>query len=127
MYFEAVKLLLSRFSDWENCDMYNYISNSSDWGNCLTDAAATHILAQPGRHLPEKKKKKKILCLEMAYSFLWPGPKDSFSIMSRIPSGPGFRHEVLTMDYLVPYQPRNRYYDFVKNQKVKVLWSIFVC
>ena len=22
MYFEAVKLLLSRFSDWENCDMY---------------------------------------------------------------------------------------------------------
>ena len=39
MYFEAVKLLLSRFSDWENCDMYNYISNSSDWENCLTDAA----------------------------------------------------------------------------------------
>ena len=38
MYFEAVKLLLSRFSDWENCDMYNYISNSSDWENCLTDA-----------------------------------------------------------------------------------------
>ena len=39
MYFEAVKLLLSRFSDWENCDMYNYISKSSDWENCLTDAA----------------------------------------------------------------------------------------
>ena len=32
-------LLLSRFSDWENCDMYNYKSNSSDWENCLTDAA----------------------------------------------------------------------------------------
>ena len=32
-------LLLSRFSDWENCDMYNYISNSSDWENCLTDSA----------------------------------------------------------------------------------------
>ena len=34
----AVKLLWSRFSDWENCDKYNYISNSSDWENCLTDA-----------------------------------------------------------------------------------------
>ena len=30
-----------QFSDWENCDMYNYISNSSDWENCLTDAART--------------------------------------------------------------------------------------
>ena len=39
MYFEAVKLLLSRVSDWENCDKYNYISNSSDLENCLTDAA----------------------------------------------------------------------------------------
>ena len=42
VYFEAVKLLLNRFSFWENCDIYNYISNSSDssvWENCLTDAA----------------------------------------------------------------------------------------
>ena len=32
-------MLLSRLSDWENCDIYNSISRPSDWGNCLTDAA----------------------------------------------------------------------------------------
>ena len=34
-------LLLSRFSDWENCDMYNYIRNYSNWENCLTEGPLT--------------------------------------------------------------------------------------
>ena len=36
VYFEAVKMLLSSFLDWENCDMYNYISKKGgNWANTL--------------------------------------------------------------------------------------------
>ena len=38
--------LLSHFSDWENCDIYTYISESVDRldrGICLTDAAEANM------------------------------------------------------------------------------------
>ena len=36
VYFEAVKMLLSSFLDWEICDMYNYIrEKGGNWANML--------------------------------------------------------------------------------------------